>query len=249
MNFSVCVDAVYYGHDFYESVQEIAENGISNIEFWTWWDKDLKRLLELKEKYHLNIVAFCTKFYSLVNPDERKDYLNAFAQTVEVARQLGCRQIITKPGDSTRESFEVQYQNMLETLRAALKIAERNDITILLEPVNSTLEAPNTFLDNSALGFRIVDELNSEHCKLLYDIYHMQIDEGDILRRVSGNIAKIGHFHAAGITDRHELEDGEINYPYLFDQIEKLGYKRYTGLEYFPIEAPIKGLRAVICQK
>ena len=85
MNFSVCVDAVFNGKDFYESVEKLAQNGFRNIEFWTWWDKDLDRLAALKEKYGLTYVAFCTKFFSLVKQSEREDYLKGFEETCEAA--------------------------------------------------------------------------------------------------------------------------------------------------------------------
>ena len=74
MKFSVCIDAVFYGKDVYESIELLAKNGIRNIEFWTWWDKDINRLLELKERYELTYVAFCSKFYSLVDTGERERF-------------------------------------------------------------------------------------------------------------------------------------------------------------------------------
>jgi hydroxypyruvate isomerase len=246
LKYSVCVEAVYHGKDFYKSIEELAAADIGNIEFWSWWDKDLDRILELKKKLNLTITTFCTKFFSLVNPAERSEYLAGFEESCKVAQKLGCTQLITKPLDKTGESFDVQYKAVTGTLKKALKIASSWGITILLEPVNSKFEAPNTFLDNSSLGFRIIDDINDPHLKLLYDIYHMQIDEGDILRHILPNIQKIGHFHTAGSTGRHELDDGELNYAYIFQKLDEAGYKGYTGLEYFPAHEALKGLKTVI---
>lgn len=246
MKFSVCTDAVYNGYDFYEAIEILANNQIKNIEFWTWWDKDIDVLVKMKETYGLNIVAFCTKFYSLVDVKERLLYLEAFEESCKTAKRLGCRQIITKPGNSTGEPFEVQYQHMKETLGMAILLAKKYDITILLEPVNSKLEAPNTFLDNSDLGFRFVDDIHDSHLLLLYDIYHMQMDEGDVLRRLIAGMSKIGHIHTAGSTERHELYDGELNYDYIIKKVEESGYNGYMGLEYFPAEEPLKGIQKVI---
>ena len=74
----------------------------------------------------------------------------------------------------------------------------------------------------------------------------MQLDEGDITRRVCANLDKIGHIHAAGIMDRHELSDGEIDYSYVFEKIDEAGYKGMTGLEYFPVKDPAEGVKKVI---
>lgn len=246
MNFSVCVDAVFNGKDFYESVEKLAQNGFRNIEFWTWWDKDLDRLAALKEKYGLTYVAFCTKFFSLVKQSEREDYLKGFEETCEAARRLGCSRIITKPLDATAEPFSVQYERMKTTLQLALEIARRYNVTIVLEPVNSAYEAPNTFVDNSALAFRFVDDIQDPHLKVLYDIYHMQIDEGDVLHRILPNIDKIAHIHTAGSMERHELSDGELNYDYIFDKLAETTYDGYIGLEYFPVKDELEGLRDAV---
>lgn len=131
MKFSVCVDAVFLGKDVYESIEYLAKNDIKNIEFWTWWDKDIDQLLALKETYDLTYVAFCTKFYSLVNADEREAYVIGFRETCEIAKKLGCKRIITKPLDKTDEPFEVQYQNMKTTLQNCVEIAKEYDVTVL----------------------------------------------------------------------------------------------------------------------
>ncbi len=245
MKFSVCVDAVFSGKDVYESIELLAKHGLKNIEFWSWWDKDTDRLLKLKEEWGLTYTAFCSRFVSLVDPLVRQEYVEGFRQTCETAAKLGCKTIITKPLDKTQASFEEQYQTMKETLEICLKIAEAFDVTIVLEPVNSAYEAPDTFMDHSALAFAFVDDIRSDHLKVLYDIYHMQIDEGNVLRRILGNISRIGHIHTAGSWERHELKDGELNYDYIFRKLEEAGYEGYVGLEYFPAEDPVTGLLEV----
>jgi hydroxypyruvate isomerase len=104
------------------------------------------------------------------------------------------------------------------------------------------VDHPGVWLVSSDEGFRIVDEVGSENIRLLFDIYHQQISEGDIERRIRNNIGAIGHFHCAGIWGRHELEAGELNYPWLFGVIGDIGYTGALGLEYFPLEDPLAGL-------
>ncbi|SCH95917.1 Hydroxypyruvate isomerase [uncultured Ruminococcus sp.] len=246
MKLSVCVDALYHGKDFCASVEELAQHSIKNIEFWSWWDKDMEKLLWLQQRYQLRVTAFCTKFCSLVDETGREAYLNGFLETIEIAKKLRCSQIITTPGNRTEKPFEEQYQNLLYTLGQAGEIAKEQGITVLLEPVNSRLEAPNTFLDHSDLGFRILKDLAHPHVKLLFDLYHAQIQEGDLWRRIEENLSLIGHLHAAGITARHELEDGELNYPYLFQRLSETSYRGYVGLEYFPLRPPLEGIQALV---
>lgn len=250
MNFSVNVDAIYLGKniDIHDAVENVAKAGIKNIEFWGWWDKDLGRLCELKEKYGLRYVGLCPKLTSMVDPEYKEAYLADFSEAVKAAKKIGCTGIFVKPGDKTKDEFEVQVQNMMSILRRLVEMAAPHGITVLLEPV-SFLEAPDTFLGTSELAFRMVREINSPYLKVLYDLYHMQLDEGDITRRVLGNLKDIGHLHAAGIAERHELGDGEIDYGYVFDAIDRAGYKKMIGLEYFPVEDPLEGLKKVIFER
>lgn len=247
MEFSVNVDALYMmsDKDVYTAIRELAELGVKNIEFWGWTDKDLDKLALLKEKYGLNYVGICPELRSMVDPEQKEGYLKNLEECIEAARKIGCIGIFVKPGDKTHEPFETQRANMKEILERAAEAVKDDEITILLEPV-SFMEAPDTFLGTSALAFELIEEIGSPRLKVLYDLYHMQLDEGDIIRRVSQNIDKIGHLHAAGIMDRHELGDGEIDYSYVFEKIDEAGYTGLTGLEYFPVKDPAQGVKKVI---
>lgn len=247
MRFSVNVDALFFGKkiDICDAVEQCAKAGVKNIEFWGWWDKDFSRLQKLKETYGLEYVGLCPQLTSMVDPKEKEGYLRHLADSIEAAKKLECKGIFVKPGDKTEEQFEVQYSNMKEILGRAVEMTASTDITILLEPV-SFMEAPDTFLGYSKLAFQIVEEIQDPHLKVLYDLYHMQLNEGDIVRRAVSHLPDIGHIHAAGITDRHELPDGEIDYGYVFGALEQAGYDKLIGLEYFPTKDPLEGIKKVI---
>lgn len=245
MKFSANVDALYMGGDVYKGIEDVAKAGIRDIEFWGWWDKDLSRLQELRERYALRYVGCCAKMVCMVDPANKSAYLEGMEESIETARKIGCTGLFTKPLDKSDAPFEEQYAVMTDMLRDAVRLLEGTGITLLLEPV-SRLEAPETFLDNSTLGFQIVREIDHPNLRLLYDLYHMQLDEGDIVRRVTGNLPLIGHIHAAGIANRHELPDGEINYRYDFEAIEKAGYDKLVGLEYFPVKDVPAELKRVV---
>ena len=104
-----------------------------------------------------------------------------------------------------------------------MELAEEAGVTLLLEPLNTTRDHPGYWLASSDLGAEICRSLASERMRLLYDCYHMQIMEGNLLEHVERNLDVIGHVHMAGVPGRHELFEGEINYPYLVKRVEGMG--------------------------
>ena len=119
-------------------------------------------------------------------------------------------------------------------LAQTAKLAEKAGGTLLLEPLNTRHDHSGYWLTSSDLGAEICREVGSERVKLLFDCYHMQIMEGDLVSHIERNIDVIGHFHAAGVPGRHELFTGEVNYPYVLSQIGRRGYRGVFGLEYAP---------------
>ena len=126
------------------------------------------------------------------------------------------------------------HKNLEGALAEAAGIAAEADFTLLLEPLNTLVDHPGYYLDSSAEALAIVRAIGSPHLKILFDIYHMQIMEGNLLATIEKNIAWIGHFHAAGVPGRGELFDCELNYPHILARIEASGYHGAFGLEYFP---------------
>ena len=114
---------------------------------------------------------------------------------------------------------------------------------LVIEPLNTYVDHAGYYLWSSDEAFQIVGEVNSPNIKVLFDIYHQQIMEGNIIPRIRKNINSIGHFHAAGSPGRHELDSGEINYPNIFEAIGEAGYTGYIGLEYFPLKDAVEGLK------
>jgi hydroxypyruvate isomerase len=243
MKLSVCVDAIFMGKELSSSLNSISDAVIKTFEFWSWWDKDIPALKEMKDELGLSVLTFCTKMISLVDASKRADYLKALEESVAVAKTLDCRSLITQVGNDTGYCRARQHKNLVEGLKACAPLLEENDVTLLVEPLNVHVDHPGYYLSGSLEGFDIIDEVGSPNVKLLFDIYHQQITEGNLIRNITGNIDKIGHFHAAGNPGRHELFYGELNYDRIFDTIDKTDYKGYAGLEYFPTDDPVKGLK------
>ncbi len=243
MNYSVCIDALYHGKDFAEGMRETKEAGIKGFEFWSWWDKDVDRMAAEKEKLGLTVAAMCTKFVSLVDASQHDEYLAGLKESIEAAKKLGCKTLISQVGADTGKPREEQHKALCEGVKRAVPMLEENDITLVLEPLNTAVDHAGYYLSSSKEAFDIVKEVGSDKVKILFDIYHQQITEGDVIRSIRKTFPQSGHFHAAGNPGRHEIDTGELNYPNIFRAIEETGYAGYIGLEYFPEKPALEGLK------
>ena len=244
---SVCIDAVFEGRTFQEACRTVREAGIPAIEFWGWWDKDLDALQEAQHNNGLAISACCTQFISLVNPADRSAYIDGVTASIEAANRLGTKILISQVGNFREDiSRAAQHDSLVEGLREAAPFLEKAEVTLVIEPLNERVNHPGYYLVQSDEAFQIIDEVNSDNIKVVFDIYHQQISEGDLIENIRSNIDRIGHFHAAGNPGRHELQKGEIAYPYIFEQIQTAGVTGYVGLEYWPTDSEcLSALREV----
>jgi hydroxypyruvate isomerase len=247
MNFSVCIDALFNDRDFIESASKIKKSGINTIEFWTWWDRDIDNILTVKNRLGINILGFCTRFISLTDASKREEYIEGIKESINIAKKIDAKYIITQVGNELPGmSRGEQHNSIVEGLKFCVPLLEKSGITLIFEPLNTLVDHKNYYLYSSDEAFEICDKVGSQNIKVLFDIYHQQIMEGNLISRITKNIEKIGHFHAAGNPGRHELDKGEINYKEVFKAIDEAGYKGHIGLEYFPVEDVVLGLRKLV---
>lgn len=237
MKMSVCVDALWpagKNKDFYEGMKAAAGAGAKAIEFWGWWNKDITKIDGIRKETGLAVSAFCTRFISLVDASSHEAYLTGLMVTIEIAKKLECETIITQVGSEIEGMpRSEQHRNLVEGLKRAAQMLEKSGQTLVFEPLNTTINHKGYYLYSSDEAAQITDEVASPHVKMLFDIYHQQIMEGNITARIERYIEKIGHMHCAGVPGRHELESCELNYDYLFKRIEEAGYRGYMALELF----------------
>jgi hydroxypyruvate isomerase len=170
-------------------------------------------------------------------------FLEDFKNNIKAAAEYKWPNIICMAGDRDRISDEQGMDNCHIILKEAVKIAEDSGVTICMELLNSRVNHPGYMCDKSAWGFELCRRVDSPRFKMLYDIYHMQIMEGDLIATIRKNIDMIGHFHTAGVPGRHELDENqEIYYPAVMRAIAESGYQGYVAHEYSPTRDPMESL-------
>lgn len=241
LKLSPCIEMFWPETPFADRIPKVAALGFSACEFWGWWDKDLDAVEKATKDTGLDVAVCCvrTAFSSPVTPMLGPDGVGPFVEAIKdclaVQKRIGCRTFIVTTGNEIEGiSRAAQHAACVAALKAAAPVAEDAGVTLVLEPLNLLVDHAGYFLSTSKEGFEIVDEVGSPAVKLLFDIYHMQISEGNLTPNICNNIAKIGHFHVANHPGRHEPACGEINYPHIFSRITELGYDRYVGLEFSP---------------
>jgi hydroxypyruvate isomerase len=167
----------------------------------------------------------------------------AFRKSIPRAAKLGVGNVITFSGNRGGISDEEGVKNTIAGLKRVKKIAEDYGVTICMELLNSKVDHKDYMCDHTAWGVRVMEAVNSPRVKLLYDIYHMQIMEGDLIRTITGNIEWLGHFHTGGVPGRHELDNTqEVNWAGVMRAIAATTYTGYVAHEFIPTREPLRSL-------
>jgi hydroxypyruvate isomerase len=176
------------------------------------------------------------------HPDRVSEFRDGAFEAIAYAKVLDCRQVnclagLTPP-DMPREQV---HEVFVENLRFAAAQLAKAQVKLLVEPIN-TRDIPGFYLSRSAPALAIMDEVGSDNIALQYDIYHMQIMEGDLAPTLSSKLDRIKHVQIADTPGRHEPGTGEINYEFLFQHLDRIGYPGWIGCEYKPIGRTEDGL-------
>jgi hydroxypyruvate isomerase len=170
-------------------------------------------------------------------------FMEDFKMNIKAAAEYKWPNVITLAGDRAGISDAEGMDNCQAILKEAVKIAEDSGVTICMELLNSRVDHRGYMCDKTAWGVELCKRVGSPRFKLLYDIYHMQIMEGDLIATIKKNIQYIGHFHTAGVPGRHELDENqEIYYPAVMRAIVETKYEGYVAHEYSPLRNPIESL-------
>jgi len=176
---------------------------------------------------------------SLTNGFNNKEYheqlIKSYLDVIPLMVKAGYKNVICFSGSRNGMDDETGLKNCVEGLQKILPLAEKSGITVQMELLNSKVDHKDYMCDRTPWGVELCKRVGSENFKLLYDIYHMQIDEGDVIRTIRDNHQYIGHYHTAGVPGRHELnEKQELNYPAIMQAILDTGFKDYVAQEFIP---------------
>lgn len=154
---------------------------------------------------------------------------------LKAAAAAGARQVICFPGNREGMSDEEGLENCATGLKRLLPLAGKLGITLVMELLNSKVDHPDYMCDHTAWGVELCKRIGSENFKLLYDIYHMQIMEGDVIATIRANHGFISHYHTGGVPGRNEIDETqELNYPAIMRAIADTGYEGFVGQEFIP---------------
>lgn len=248
--FAANLSMLFTEEDFLDRFQAAASAGFRGVEYLFPYDYPAVEIKKRLDAHNLTQVLHnlpagdwaAGERGIACHPDRIEEFRAGVEQAIEYATALGCKQINCLSGIKPQAVSEEQARRTLvENLRFAAEKLQAVGILLLAEPVN-TRDIPGFFLNRTEQALKVFDEVGSNNLKLQYDIYHMQIMEGDLARAIETNLPQIGHVQLADNPGRHEPGTGEINYPFLFAHLERLGYQGWIGCEYKPAASTFEGL-------
>ncbi len=253
LTYAVNIEMTWTKLPFLDRIRKVKEAGFSHYEFWPWRGKDIDAILKLNHELGLTTVQFSASpvkgfGHGITNPDpaRRDEFEGEIRTAVAVARKLRVKKICVVAGEEARgHSRDEQTAAVIAALKAGAKIVEPEGITIILEPLNILVNHPRQLIVHSQQAAEVLKAVGSPSVKMLFDIYHQQISEGNL----SGNIRKyhklIGYYQLADHPGRHEPTTGEINYPFVLKTIHDVGYRDPIGMEMSPKSDPMLAFKAI----
>lgn len=251
-----CIDTLYTELPWEERFRVAKQDGFESVEFWDWRIRDLELTRSCAEQAEIKISGFNGDAdFSLIDPKHKEQYLAFLQQSIAAAKKVGAESVTIHSNalgpngavvyDYPELSDTVKLCSMYDTLLVCAKLAEENNIQIHLEALNITTDHVGNFLQRTQMAAEMTRLIHSPKLKILYDIYHMQLNEGGICDTLNKYHDQIGHIHVADAPGRHEPGTGEINYTNVFRQLKSLQYSGRIGYELFPETSTQEAVKAI----
>lgn len=250
---SVMLWTVYRDLPFEVRLERVAAAGYRNVElvgeYEHWRDADFERANAKRRQLGISFDCTAGLKHSLTNPADREGLLEELRQTLPIMERIECPAIILLSGNSVPGMpIEAQQESCVEGLRAAAALVEGKKIDgqpvrLLLENIDPE-ENPKYFLTSVARGFDIVKAVGHGQVQFLYDFFHEQIAEGNLIEKLEQNFEYVGLVHIADVPGRHEPGTGEINYRNIFRKLAQRKYRHMAAMEFLPSGDPVTQLRA-----
>lgn len=170
------------------------------------------------------------------DPKFHDTLIKNYTEMIPLVAKAGYKNLICFSGSRRGKDDETGWKNCVAGLKQVISIAEKHNVVLVMELLNSKIDHKDYQCDKTAWGVELCKRLGSENFKLLYDIYHMQIDEGDVIRTIKNNHQYLGHYHTAGVPGRNEIDETqELYYPAIVKAILATGFKGYLAQEFIPL--------------
>lgn len=242
---------LYNEHEFLERFGAAARAGFKGVEYLFPYDYDKHQLAELLNRHKLIQVLHNLPAGDWAkgergiacHPDRINEFQASIEKAIDYATALDCKQVNCLAGLAPANvAAEKLHETFVANLRFAAPKFKAAGIKLLIEPINSIHDMPGFYLNRTQQALDIIRDTGSDNLFVQYDIYHMQIMEGDLASTIEKNLAMIPHMQLADNPGRHEPGTGEINYKFLFQFIDKIGYDGWIGCEYKPLTTTDAGL-------
>jgi len=245
---SVMLWTVFEGLPFEQRLEKVAEAGYRYVElvgeYEKWSEDDFRKVNSRRRELGISFDTTAGLAHGVGDPREREAFLSDLRKALKIMEKIECPAIIVMSGDVVPGmSRAAQHQSIVEGLKRAAEIVAGRGVTLLLENIDLE-ENPHYYLWSVAEGFKIMEEVGHPRVKLLYDFFHEQISEGNLIEKLEKNIDKVGVVHIADVPGRHEPGTGEINYTNIYKKLAKLNFTGYVTMEFIPTGDPVQSLRA-----
>lgn len=250
---SVMLWTVFTELSFEQRLEKVAEAGYRYVElvgeYEKWSKDDFNRANTKRKELGISFDATAGLKHGISNPADRDALLADLREALVSMEKLDCPSIILLSGDVVPGLIrEAQHQSCIDGLKTAVKLVEGKKIAgepvrLLLETID-LVENSKYYLPSAAEGFEIVKAVNHPQVQFLYDFFHEQMGQGDLIDKLEKNIQHVGAIHVADVPGRHEPGTGEINYQNIFRKLVELRYGRVVAMEFLPTGDPVAKLRA-----
>ena len=260
MKYSICIENFYKDLSFENKFAAAQRDGFEYCEFWTWKGRNWGDIKKAIADSGIKIAAFSgDDEYSLINPDENRLYVGFLKESIEKAKDIHCRYLVIHSDALNKDgsakvigkalSYETKLLNMFKVLEIVAPFAEKENVTLVLEPLNTRAGQPrahqNYFLEYPQPAFDLTGRIGSDYVKVLYDIYHMQLMAGNVIRTLEENIDQLGYIHLADVPGSHEPGTGELHCKNILKALDSVGYAGFVGFELLPSETDAKAFEAI----
>jgi hydroxypyruvate isomerase len=247
--FSIMLWTVFRQLPFEERLEKVTEAGYQNVEltgeFHNWTDAEFADVNRRKRALGINFDCTSGLRHGIGNPEERQALLADVRNILPILDRLECPALIVMSGNRVPGlERQAQHESCIEGLKRAAELVEGKNVRLLLENIDPE-ENPHYYLTSVAEGFEIIRAVNHPQVQFLYDFYHEQIAEGNLIEKLEKNIDLVGLVHIADVPGRHEPGTGEIDYRNIFRKLAQLNYRHYAAMEYLPTYDAVKSLRAM----